>query len=39
VEEVIDLRETTPLLCDWVRDAYVVLRDDQPGRSPFGVRP
>jgi acetyl-CoA carboxylase carboxyltransferase component len=39
VEEIIDPRETRPLLCDWVRDAYAVLRGGQPGRPSFGVRP
>jgi acetyl-CoA carboxylase carboxyltransferase component len=39
VEEIIDPRETRPLLCDWVHDAYAVLRGSQPGRPSFGVRP
>jgi acetyl-CoA carboxylase carboxyltransferase component len=39
VAEIIDPRETRPLLCDWVRDAYAVLRGGQPGRPSFGVRP
>jgi acetyl-CoA carboxylase carboxyltransferase component len=38
VEEIIDPRETRPLLCDWVRDAYAVL-PGQPGRPSFGTRP
>jgi acetyl-CoA carboxylase carboxyltransferase component len=38
VEEIIDPRETRPLLCDWVRDAYAVL-PSQPGRPAFGTRP
>jgi acetyl-CoA carboxylase carboxyltransferase component len=39
IEEIIDPRETRPLLCDWVRDAYAVLRADPPGRPSFGLRP
>jgi acetyl-CoA carboxylase carboxyltransferase component len=39
VEEIIDPRETRPLLCDWVRDAYAVLRGGQPGKPSFGLRP
>jgi len=38
VEELIDPRETRPLLCDWVRDAYAVL-PSAPGRPSFGTRP
>jgi acetyl-CoA carboxylase carboxyltransferase component len=38
VEDIIDPRETRPLLCDWVRDAYAVL-PAQPGRPSFGTRP
>jgi acetyl-CoA carboxylase carboxyltransferase component len=39
VEEIIDPRESRPLLCDWVKDAYAVLRGTGPGRPSFGVRP
>jgi acetyl-CoA carboxylase carboxyltransferase component len=39
IEEIIDPRETRPLLCDWVHDAYAVLRGTQPGRPSFGLRP
>jgi acetyl-CoA carboxylase carboxyltransferase component len=39
VEEIIDPRESRPLLCDWVKDAYAVLRGTSPGRPSFGVRP
>ena len=39
IEEIIDPRETRPLLCDWVQDAYAVLRGKPPGRPSFGVRP
>src|ERR1700722_8396422 len=39
IEEIIDPRETRPLLCDWVRDAYAVLRGSPPGRPTFGLRP
>jgi acetyl-CoA carboxylase carboxyltransferase component len=39
IEEIIDPRETRPLLCDWVQDAYAVLRGGQPGRPSFGLRP
>jgi acetyl-CoA carboxylase carboxyltransferase component len=38
IEEIIDPRETRPLLCDWVRDAYAAL-PLQPGRPSFGTRP
>ena len=38
VEEIIDPRETRPLLCDWVRDAYAAL-PASPGRPTFGTRP
>lgn len=38
IEDIIDPRETRPLLCDWVRDAYAVL-PAQPGRPSFGTRP
>jgi acetyl-CoA carboxylase carboxyltransferase component len=38
VEEIIDPRETRPLLCDWVRDAYATL-PASPGRPTFGTRP
>jgi acetyl-CoA carboxylase carboxyltransferase component len=39
VEEIVDPRESRPLLCDWVKDAYAVLRGTSPGRPSFGVRP
>src|SRR5580700_960999 len=39
VEEIIDPRESRPLLCDWVKDAYAVLRGTSPGRPSFGFRP
>jgi acetyl-CoA carboxylase carboxyltransferase component len=38
IEEIIDPRETRPLLCDWVRDAYATL-PAAPGRPSFGTRP
>jgi acetyl-CoA carboxylase carboxyltransferase component len=38
VEDIIDPRETRPLLCDWVHDAYAVL-PATPGRPSFGTRP
>jgi acetyl-CoA carboxylase carboxyltransferase component len=38
IEEIIDPRETRPLLCDWVRDAYALL-PAAPGRPSFGTRP
>jgi acetyl-CoA carboxylase carboxyltransferase component len=38
IEEIIDPRETRPLLCDWVRDAYATL-PASPGRPSFGTRP
>ncbi len=38
IEEIIDPRETRPLLCDWVRDAYALL-PEPPGRPSFGTRP
>ncbi len=38
VEEIIDPRDTRPLLCEWVRDAYALL-PEQLGRPAFGTRP
>ncbi len=38
IEEIIDPRETRPLLCDWVHDAYAIL-PASPGRPSFGTRP
>ena len=38
IEDIIDPRETRPLLCDWVRDAYATL-PASPGRPSFGTRP
>jgi len=38
IEEIIDPRETRPLLCDWVRDAYAAL-PASPGLPSFGTRP
>jgi acetyl-CoA carboxylase carboxyltransferase component len=38
IEEIIDPRETRPLLCDWVSDAYALL-PVAPGRPSFGTRP
>lgn len=38
VEEIIDPRETRPLLCEWVHDAYALL-PEQLGRPSFGTRP
>jgi acetyl/propionyl-CoA carboxylase alpha subunit/acetyl-CoA carboxylase carboxyltransferase component len=38
VQDVIDPRQSRPLLCDWVRDAYSVL-PEQLGRPSFGMRP
>jgi acetyl-CoA carboxylase carboxyltransferase component len=38
IEDIIDPRETRPLLCEWIRDAYAVL-PAQPGRPSFGTRP
>jgi acetyl-CoA carboxylase carboxyltransferase component len=38
VQDIIDPRESRPLLCDWVRDAYRVL-PEQIGRPSFGTRP
>lgn len=38
IEEIIDPRESRPLLCDWVRDAYTIL-PAQPGPPSFGTRP
>ena len=38
IEEIIDPRETRPLLCEWVRDAYATL-PAAPGRPSFGTRP
>jgi acetyl-CoA carboxylase carboxyltransferase component len=36
--EIIDPRETRPLLCDWIRDAYAAL-PPSPGKPSFGTRP
>jgi acetyl-CoA carboxylase carboxyltransferase component len=38
VQDIIDPRESRPLLCDWVRDAYRLL-PEQAGRPSFGTRP
>ncbi|HZD65666.1 MAG TPA: carboxyl transferase domain-containing protein [Acidimicrobiales bacterium] len=38
IEELIDPRDTRPLLCEWVHDAYALL-PEQLGRPSFGVRP
>lgn len=38
IEEIIDPRDTRPLLCDWVKDAYALL-PQQLGRPSFGTRP
>jgi acetyl-CoA carboxylase carboxyltransferase component len=38
VQDIIDPRESRPLLCDWVRDAYRIL-PEQAGRPSFGTRP
>jgi acetyl-CoA carboxylase carboxyltransferase component len=38
IEEIIDPRETRPLLCDWVHDAYAAL-PVSPGKPAFGTRP
>ena len=38
VQDLIDPRETRPLLCAWVRDAYRVL-PALTGRPSFGTRP
>jgi Zn-dependent alcohol dehydrogenase len=38
IEEIIDPRQTRPLLCDWVHDAYATL-PASPGKPSFGTRP
>jgi acetyl-CoA carboxylase carboxyltransferase component len=38
VQDIIDPRDTRPLLCAWVRDAYRVL-PELTGRPSFGTRP
>jgi acetyl-CoA carboxylase carboxyltransferase component len=38
IEDIIDPRETRPLLCDWVHDAYATL-PVSPGKPSFGTRP
>src|SRR5580658_2712212 len=38
IEEIIDPRETRPLLCDWIHDAYAAL-PVSPGKPSFGTRP
>ena len=39
VEDIIDPAETRPLLCEWVRDAYAVLRTQTLGGKGRGTRP
>jgi acetyl-CoA carboxylase carboxyltransferase component len=40
VEEIIDPRDTRPLLCEWVHDAYALLRHDvHAGPRARGLRP
>lgn len=38
IEEIIDPRQTRPLLCEWVHDAYALL-PTQLGRPTHGTRP
>ncbi len=38
VQDIIDPRDSRALLCEWVRDAYVLL-PEQTGRPSFGARP
>ena len=38
IEEIIDPRDTRPLLCEWVHDAYALL-PQQLGRPSHGTRP
>ncbi|MGH3743454.1 MAG: acyl-CoA carboxylase subunit beta [Mycobacteriales bacterium] len=38
VQDIVDPRESRPLLCDWVRDAYRLL-PELLGRPSFGTRP
>ena len=38
VQDMIDPRDSRPLLCEWVRDAYRVL-PELTGRPSFGTRP
>ena len=38
VQDLIDPRDSRPLLCDWVADAYRVL-PELTGRPSFGARP
>ena len=38
VQDIIDPRESRPLLCEWVRDAYRIL-PEQLGPPSFGTRP
>ena len=38
IEDIIDPRDTRPLLCEWVRDAYALL-PSQLGRPAHGTRP
>jgi acetyl-CoA carboxylase carboxyltransferase component len=39
IEEIIDPRQTRRLLCEWVQDAYAVLRGSVLGPPSFGLRP
>ncbi|ATY13501.1 hypothetical protein CU254_26035 [Amycolatopsis sp. AA4] len=38
VQDIIDPRDSRPLLCDWIHDAYRLL-PDKLGRPSFGTRP
>jgi hypothetical protein len=38
VQDLIDPRDSRPLLCDWVADAYRLL-PELTGRPSFGARP
>ncbi|BCJ85481.1 acyl-CoA carboxylase subunit beta [Effusibacillus dendaii] len=38
IEEIIDPRDTRPLLCEWIKDAYQLL-PQQVGPSPHPMRP
>ena len=39
VEDIVDPADTRPLLCEWVRGAYELLRTEPPRPPAFGPRP
>jgi acetyl-CoA carboxylase carboxyltransferase component len=39
VEDIVDPADTRPLLCEWVHDAYALLRTEPPEPPAYGLRP